>query len=1031
MTPAARTGEPPGGVNGLRFALLLACFFLSGFAALIYQTAWTRQFAFVFGTSELAVATVLAAYMGGLAAGAVVAARLVSRVRRPVLVYGVLELGIALAALCVPAALGAATGLYVALFGGSSDPADAGGLVAALFYLVSSGAILLVPTGLMGATLPLLARHAVRRESEIGSRVGLLYAINTVGAVAGAVGAGFLLLPRLGLLATIHVGVAVNGLVFLAAALVARGAAPPAASPMSRSAAAPVAGRWILPLVLISGAVSFGYEVLWSRLLGHLLGGSVYGFATMLASFLAGIAIGSAVASRFASSPVRAARGFALAQLGTAWLSLLAFFAQDRMPELSRAIAAQTGARVAADAAVAAATLLPAALCLGATFPLAVRVLARQEAEAAAASARVLAWNTLGAVAGAIGAGFFLVPALGYSGVIAIGFTANLALAAASAAARPRSRRLIALVAVAAVGLALLPPAPPWNLLRTSPLSGDSAIGDVTWYGVGRSATVLLLAQNGAWRLRTNGLPEARITPRGAHFGGADIARWLSALPCLSRPETRSMLVVGLGGGVVLEAVPSTVESIDVVELEPEVIRANQSISALRQRDPLSDPRVRLIANDARGALLLTRKRYDAIVSQPSHPWTAGASHLFTREFFALAREHLALGGTFAQWMGLGFADEPLLRTLVATLLEVFPHVRVYQPASGGVLFLGSLQPLGTRADALRAIGSAPSDYARLGIVLPDDVTLTAVLDERGARNFAAGAPLNTDDRNLLQMRSPAVARATQASSRAAQYDFARDDPLLRPTPGADRVYMVRRLLARGFTKRAQRGAEATADPGARAAALGLVASFLGKTEAARGALERALELDPGSKEARAALLRLHRRDVVARGAPESTPLVDPTDSESALIDAWRAAAARRWADVASLDPQLGRLAPAEPLYPDAVRMRVWWRLASGTPLHAREAVSLADRLVPISGSLDDRVLRARAAAAAGEHGGALSDLYEIATRMRPLPSNRPLARKALSVVDMMPGDSIRPEERSRLRSLLRGVIRSPAPRRR
>jgi predicted membrane-bound spermidine synthase len=769
--------------------------------------------------------------------------------------------------------------------------------------------------------------------------------------------------------------------------------------------------------------------VLWSRLLGHLLGGSVYGFATMLASFLAGIAIGSAIASRFASSPARAARGFALAQLGTAWLSLLAFFAQDRMPELSRAIAAQTGARMAADAAVAAATLLPAALCLGATFPLAVRVVARQQAEVGAAAARVLAWNTLGAVMGAIGAGFFLVPALGYSGVLAVAFTTNLALAAAAAVARPRSRRLVALVAVSAGGLLLLPPAPPWNLLRTSPLTGESAAGEVTWFGVGRSATVLLLTQNGSWRLRTNGLPEARIAPRGAHFGGADIARWLSALPCLNRPDTRSMLVVGLGGGVVLEAIPSTVESIDVVELEPEVIRANRAVSALRHRDPLSDPRVRIIANDARGALLLTRKRYDAIVSQPSHPWTAGASHLFTREFFELAREHLAPAGTFAQWMGLGFADEPLLRTLVATLLEVFPHIRVYQPASGGVLFLGSLQPLGTRADALRSIALAPFEYARLGIVTPDDVTLAVVLDERGARDFAAGAPLNTDDRNLLQMRSPAVARANQVSGRGPSYDFARDDPLLRPTPDLDRVYAVRRLLARGFVKRARRGAEATADPGARAAALGLVASFLGKPVAARRELYRALELDPGSEEARAALLRLHRRDLVAREAPESNPLVDPTDAESALIDAWRAAAAGRWAEVESLDPRLARLAAREPLYPDGVRLRVSWRLKDGSPVHARDAVALADQLVPISGSLDDRVLRARAAAAAGEPAGAMSDLFEIATRIRPLPANRSLARKALAVLAMLPHDSIRPEDRGRLQALLRRVIRGAAPR--
>jgi spermidine synthase len=961
--------------------------------------------------------------MGGLAAGAVAAARFVGRVRRPVLVYGVLELGIALAALCVPAALDAATALYVALFGGSNDPADAGGLVAALFYLVSSGAILLVPTGLMGATLPLLARHAVRRESEIGSRVGLLYAINTVGLPAASPPGPAVDHPRRG--GGERAGLPGGG---------ARGPRRRA----SPSSGAPQRGRTHHRSLDPAPGHDLGRRVVQLR--GALVAAArpppgrqrlrVRHDARELplASFLAGIAIGSAIASRFASSPARAARGFALAQLGTAWLSLLAFFAQDRMPELSRAIAAQTGARMAADAAVAAATLLPAALCLGATFPLAVRVLARQEAEAGTAAARVLAWNTLGAVMGAVGAGFFLVPALGYSGALALAFTINLALAAAAAVARPRSRRLIALVAVSAGGLVLLPPAPPWNLLRTSPLSGQAATGDVTWFGVGRSATVLLLEQNGAWRLRTNGLPEARISPRGAHFGGAEIARWLSALPCLNRPDTRSMLVVGLGGGVVLEAIPSTVESIDVVELEPEVILANRAISALRQRDPLSDSRVRIIANDARGALLLTRRRYDAIVSQPSHPWTAGASHLFTREFFELAREHLAPAGIFGQWMGLGFADEPLLRTLVATLLDVFPHVRVYQPASGGVLFLGSLQPLGTRADVSRSIASAPSDYARLGIVDPDDVTLAVVLDERGSRDFAAGAPLNTDDRNLLQMRSPAVARTTQTSSQSPRFDFARDDPLLRPTPDLDRVYAVRRLLARGFAKRARRGAEATADPGARAAARGLVSSILGKPLAARRELDRALELDPGSKEARAALLRLRRRDLVAREAPGSGPLADPTDAEAALIDAWRAAAAGRWAEVESLDPRLARLAARDPLYPDGVRLRVSWRLANGSPVHVRDAVALADQLVPISGSLEDRILRARAAAAAGEHRGALSDLFEIATRMRPFPANRPLARNALEVVAMLPRDSIRPELRSRLQAMLRRVIRGGPP---
>ena len=163
----------------LRFGLILLCFFLSGFAALLYETAWAREFAFLFGTSELAVLSVLAAYMAGLAGGAAAAARFVSRVRRPVLVYGLLELGIAASALAVPGAIRAALWLQAAALGGRAAPPDEVSAAGGLFYVACAFAILIVPTGLMGATLPLLARHAVRREEEIGRRVGALYAINT------------------------------------------------------------------------------------------------------------------------------------------------------------------------------------------------------------------------------------------------------------------------------------------------------------------------------------------------------------------------------------------------------------------------------------------------------------------------------------------------------------------------------------------------------------------------------------------------------------------------------------------------------------------------------------------------------------------------------------------------------------------------------------------------------------------------------------------------------------------------------------
>ena len=193
---------------------VVACFVLSGFAALLYQTAWLRQFSLVFGTSELAVAAVLAAYMGGLAAGAAVAGRFLARVRRPVLVYGVLEGGIAIFALAVPLLLGAASAGYVAVLGGQPAPPDAATLGQPLFYLAVAFVVLALPTGFMGATLPLLTRHAVQNNRELGPRVALLYATNTAGAVGGTIAAAFFLLPALGLNATVWVGVAVNAAVF-------------------------------------------------------------------------------------------------------------------------------------------------------------------------------------------------------------------------------------------------------------------------------------------------------------------------------------------------------------------------------------------------------------------------------------------------------------------------------------------------------------------------------------------------------------------------------------------------------------------------------------------------------------------------------------------------------------------------------------------------------------------------------------------------------------------------------------------------
>jgi spermidine synthase len=1011
-----------------RFAGVLLCFFLSGFAALIYQTAWTREFAFVFGTSELAVATVLASYMGGLAAGAAAASRFVSRVRRPVLVYGVLELGIALAALAVPFALKAATALFVAVFQ-SGGLGEAQGGSAALFYLAASFVILLVPTGLMGATLPLLTRYAVRSESELGSRVSLLYAINTLGAVAGTLCAGFALLPALGLRGTLHVAIAANVLVFAAAALVARAGSPlPAATDAEMRSLAPSAGRWVLPLMLISGAVSFSYEVLWSRLLGHLLGGSHYGFATMLASFLTGIALGSTVAARFASSARRAAGALAAAQAGTATLSYLAFLALDRMPELSRLVAARTGQMLLSDAAVAGATLLPGALCIGATFPLAVRILARTEADAGPASARVYAWNTLGAITGSVATGFFLLPALNYTGIVALAVGLNAALALAAFAGSGARRVPLAAATAVAAGLALwlLPPALPWKLLRSSAIS-QLARGDLLYLGVGRSATVLLLGEGAGWRVRTNGLPESLVLRRGSHARGDTLTQWLAAAPTLARPDAHRMLVIGFGGGVVLEGVPASIQQLDVVELEPEVIAANRRIASLRRKDPLTDPRLRLILADARGALQASRERYDVIASQPSHPWTGGASHLYTREFFALAREHLAPDGVLAQWMGIHFVDVESLRALIASLVDAFGNVRVYQPNPGSLLMLASPEPLDLERHAARALAADPRTFEAMGIFGPEAIAAALALDEDGARRFAEGAPRNTDDRNLLEMRSFAVAREPAGSAAYAE-PFADFDPLLRPTPDLDRVALTRRLLALDFDERAERVADATQDPVARDTARGIVLAATGRPRAASQALERALAADPRASEARAALMRL-RRAALASGDDEPlAPLGALGPTEAAVLAGWRAAERGDLPALRALEPALASVGPREPLFEECARLRIEWRAASGDAQLAAEAQPLVDALIPISVSARDEVLRARVLAAAGDSDSAVITLAQSGLTLRGRSEReREVAQEARRLVRALPDHPTATQVLDAIQRRFPGMLAAPA----
>jgi spermidine synthase len=968
----------------LEFSLLLLCLFFSGLAALLYQIAWMRQLAIVFGTSELAIAAVLAAYMGGLASGAAVAGRYVMRIRRLVLAYGLLEFTIAAGALLVPSGLWVARRLLISVLGGQPSPPDAEGWTQPAFYLAMTFLVLLIPTACMGATLPLLAQHAVRHPDQIGRRVGLLYAMNTLGAVVGTLLAGFLLLPWVGLFRTTLCGVAVNGLVFVLAVWVSRLRRAPEASAPAATAASALLGRlsavpsWLLPSMLVSGFVSFTYEVLWTRLLGHLVGGSTHAFATMLATFLTGITLGSMLAAPLAQTRVLGLWGFAAAQFGTAVLSMGMYEILEALPRLFELSRADQIVHPLWNALRCSIVLLPSTVCIGATFPFAVRGMTDDPAESGPVAARIYAWNTVGAVLGAVVAGFLVIPELEFHGSIRLAVGLNLALAALTLVVLPLQQTLRLAGIGAAVFLGLMyRPLPPETLLSTSAMRLSTVNDDTVYLGVGRSSTVRVARATMFYTLTNNGLPEAMFSPPGAPTLGLELNLWLTALPLIARPDAQSMLVIGFGSGGALEIVSPSVREIDVIELEPEVIAANRECAALRNYDPLSDPRVHVVVNDARGALSLTDKVYDIVVSQPSHPWTAGASHVYTREFMQMVADHLAPNGVFLQWMNTAFVDDELFRSLGQTLLDVFPRVRLYQPQEDIMFFLAADGDLDVERLLYRSgepLGSAPEAYRLMGLNGISELASTLVLDDEGLRTLCAGAPLNTDDQNRLGFASAHNLQATAAARlhrliKSADAILHRQSSLYDPPDlPVNPAVMAYRLTRARFTERTIDLANAQPQESHRALLLGILRNSQGKgAEAARFLLDSYLR-DPSLTDAGFMLCELSRRALVELSPPRELQeiLQSLPEPESLVMRAVLALERDDFEAVRQLDEELAAVSPERLCYGLAVHCRAGWRAAAVNAPNreqlAREAIALTDQSIAIMPRATTLLMRYNAA---------------------------------------------------------------------
>lgn len=954
-----------------QWILIAICFFLSGFAGLIYQAAWANYLGLVFGTSYLAVATVLAAYMFGLAVGGFLASIYLSRIKYPVRVYGFLEGGIALSALAVPLLIAIAQGFYFLIYGGQPVPVSAQGISQPVFFLMASFLILLVPTVAMGATLPLLARYIIKTSDDIGPSVGALYFINTLGAVMGVLVAGFALLPTLGVHATTLVAVATNGLIFVLIALNSKDFSTPIQTPPNNNSAP----SWhpIYAVSMAIGIVSFSLEVYWTRLLSHIMGGTSFAFAIMLGSFLSGIAVGGGIGGYLAQGRYLSRRylGFAVFLMAMATATTYLWLNWWSPP---------VGRPLLYKGLYAFCALFPSAVFLGATYPLAVRSASAEPSLAPAVGGRIYSWNTLGAIIGSLLTGFWLLPLMGFVNFLKAVVVASIFIGAYLLVSGDKKSRLSsiapAFIILVAVLIVVTKIPEPSSILAAHLKNDDQQDYADAYVGVGKSATIMLHPETGFFRLASNGLSESAIGRLGMPPMQLS-QKWLTGLPALARPSATDALVVGLGGGIALQGVPPSFTSIDVIELEPEVVRANQYVAKLRWKNPLIDPRVNLVINDARNALSLTDKRYDIIVSQPSHPWTGGAAHLYTREFLQLAKRRLVSDGVFLQWINSQFVDKSLLGVMAVTLLSEFAHVELYQPEPQVLMFLASNAPLDLwngKMNAKMAFDQQPQHFLTLGMRAVDDVVAMLALDQNGVKQLAEGREVNTDDMNLLAYRSRPSGDGLKAPEVLGAVE--NGDPLLRKdfrdrSGSWSLPYITERLLQSDFLERVGELSKGVSDRAAAKVSEGLRHEYQYEIPLAENAFREALDIDPSNVDAALGLLRLNlgsfaSRQISADLAALANRLEGPSRS---TLEGWVYGSSGDFSKLRALDDRLAAVDRRSLFFPIAVKLRADWRLwfslEESDPRPAIEAIELLDQLLASYWNADLYLLRAANAAAA------------------------------------------------------------------
>ncbi len=753
--------------------VLYLLFFLSGATGLIYEIMWNRKLTLIFGSTVYSVTTILTVFFAGLALGAYLIGRRVDHVRSPLYLYIGLEFAIGLFGFASPLLFDAIDWSHSLLYPFLGDtPVRLTALRFALSFIA-----LLIPTTLLGATLPVLVKLVTKNDAGVAESAGRLYAVNSLGAALGTLLAATSLIPLLGVNGSLYLAGFINIAIAVFAWLVFKKEA------REKAAQQPTARyfhngvqKYILTLFGVAGFISMAYQVAWFRLLIQITGTSVYTFGLMLSIFIAGVGLGSAALTRLLPK-IRSAVGMlVLVEILASVYSLLSVSYFDSLPafyvSLSLGLAGFSSEvfspfflELMSKAFIATIVFLIPTLMFGAAFPLVATVFAQRSADSGRDVGIVYAVNTVGGVLGSFLGGFFFLPMLGTQVTIAVMGVAGVLLAVAIA--MPLAERGMRIAApVGGVVLVVLSTLiySPWNPLlidagpywlrypNAASMIESQMSKHLHYYREGVNVNVSVTGSpTEPDTITINGKPMASTLL-------TDVANQylLGHLPMLLHPNPQDSMVIGLGAGMTFGALLRHGGPTDVIEISPEVVEGARRFSRYN-RSALDQPNANIIFDDGRNYLITTTKKYDVITEDPLDPFFMGSGYLYDIEHFENARRALKPGGIMCQYLPLYQLGLEESRIIVKTFNQVFSHVTAWF-AFNDILLIGSEEPIAVDYELLRERVRRPDiarDLSEIGIDNEFDFLANYMFDETLIPEIGSGLPLNTDDYPIIEFLAP------------------------------------------------------------------------------------------------------------------------------------------------------------------------------------------------------------------------------------------------------------------------------------